>query len=130
METSAIYNFNFISGVISMQAKSYESVFYCAYQIDECLEEPSPIADREVQKLLPVIAERKKNFIGFIDEYGVVLQFYIDDIDKIWVEIPYPKEKGSYGTHLDTDRFFSVAGKLEAPFMRYKNELGLKFRAW
>ena len=116
--------------IVSLQAESAQTVFYCAYQIDKCIEKPLSLTKIEIEKIIPSIAEGKSNFIGFIDEQAIIFQFYVDEIDKIWVEIPYPKEKGSYGIHINTAEFYSLIKELRPPFIQYKSKLGLKFKAW
>ena len=116
--------------VISMNSYSFEKVFYCAYQIDDCVETPSPITKVIIEDLLPIIANGEKNFIGFVDSNDTTFQFYVDDVNKILVEIPVTKEKGSYSKHINEEEFYKLISTLKEPFIDYKKNLGLEYVAW
>lgn len=114
----------------SRHAYSYEPVFYCAYQVDTCIESPAKLPAEEVERLLPLVTAGKENFIGFTDPDGVILQFFVDDIDLNWVEIPSPADKGSFGRHMTGNQVIELIRKIQPPFNRYKTSLGLEFHPW
>ena len=72
----------------------------------------------------------KNNFIGLIDADGTTLQFFVDAINEIWMEIPAPSEKGSYGKQIKEAEMRSIIRNLEAPYLTYKKTLNLNFLAW
>ena len=110
----------------------YDRVFYCTYQNDECVESSNPIQvdGSEIGELLERVGRMKTNFVGFVDEDGTALQFFVDDIDEIWVEIPIPSQKGSYGAKIDQSQMQEIVQDLAAPFIDYKTKLDMSFEAW
>ncbi len=76
------------------------------------------------------VSEIENNFIGFTDKYGTTIQFYVDDIDKIKVEIPIPAEGGSYGSEIKKTDMVAIIKTLREPYIKYKKSLNLKFLAW
>lgn len=119
-------------GFFSLHAHAYEKVFYSIYQMDK--EVPSnqaaPIAKGKITTLLNNVSKGEKNFIGFIDNDDVTIQFYVDTLDKIWIEIPFPSEKGSYGKHVSVSEMHQIVSTLSPPYHQYKSKLNLHFEAW
>lgn len=111
---------------------TYEALFYSIYQDDDCIEPSGPV-DISIEKIM-AIAERvcigKKNFIGFEDNEGTTIQFYVDEVDKIWMEIPVANENGSYGKHISQQEFLSFIKSMKKPYIKYKSSLYLKFKKW
>ena len=103
---------------------------YCLYQHDDCRDEPIEIDRDAVDTIAAQLLGQSKNFMGFTDSHGTVLQFYVDGPGKIWVEIPAPKERGSYGTHIGREQFLEIIEQLAEPYAEYQTELGLKFEKW
>jgi len=110
----------------------YLEVFYCAYQVGNCAETEKPVKldTTEISELIVLVVKEKENFIGFTDSNGTILQFYVDDINVIWVEVPYPKRKGSYGTLIDIKGMQEIVGSLKQPYLSYKTQLGMEFYSW
>ena len=110
----------------------YARVFYCVYQADDCISGDTPVAlDRDATlALVERVLAREDNFIGFVDEADTTLQFYVDEAGKIWVEIPDVAERGSHGRHIDPTAVRSTIGDLSTPLSKYRERLGLEFRAW
>lgn len=125
--------FTLILGIImAMNSQVYEKVFYCTYQTDECIESSNPVRLEEngLTELLERVGAIEKNFIGFTDEDGITLQFYIDAIDDIWMEIPVQSELGSYGIQINESKMKDIVKNLEAPYFNYKTKFNMSFRAW
>jgi hypothetical protein len=122
----------FFGVIIAVNSYAYENVFYCTYQSDKCVASSDPvrIEESEIIQLLEQVGAMEKNFIGFTDEDGTTLQFYVDAIDDIWVEIPVPAEQGSYGTQIKESDMQAIVRDLKAPYINYKTKLNLSFRAW
>ena len=111
---------------------NYLEVFYCARQIGNCVETETPVEldTNEISELIVLVVKEKANFIGFTDLNGTILQFIVEDINVIWVEIPYPKGKGSYGTRIDINDMQEIVGSLKQPYLSYKTQLGMEFYPW
>lgn len=114
------------------QAYEYKGVFYCVYQSEECVESSAPInVDKtKINKLLERVLERQKNFIGFVDDSGTTLQFYVDELDKVWVEVPSPADKGGFGKHLSNREVRMLIKALKPPYLEYINTLNLQLEKW
>lgn len=117
---------------MAINSCAYENVFYCTYQNEECVESSDPviIEKRRMIELLERVGAVEKNFIGFIDKDGTTLQFYVDAINDVCMEIPTPFEKGSYSKQISEAQMQSIVKNLETPYISYKSSLNLKFRAW
>jgi len=123
----------FILGItIGQNSIAFDRVFYCIYQDDLCIKshEPVKIDKPDINGLLNRVSVGEQNFIGFVDEDGVVIQFYVDAPDNIWIEIPSPEEKGSYGKQIHYREMKSIVKDLKPPYMRYIERLDLIFGAW
>lgn len=117
---------------IAINAHAYENVFYCTYQIGECTKNSALVRvdEAEMEELLERVGAMKENFIGFIDTDGTVFQFFVDNVDNIWVEIPIPAKKGSFGKQIKKVEMQSIIRNLEPPYIAYKKRLSLTFGAW
>ena len=126
------FSIYFLLAALAFNAHAYESVFYCTYQNDDCVDFDKTISvdKTEIEALLQRVAAVETNFIGFVDPEGTTIQFYVDAINDIWVEIPFPAEQGSYGKHIDENEFTAIVKSLKSPYIIYKESLNLKFRAW
>jgi hypothetical protein len=107
-------------------------VFYCVHQKKECVapEHPAPMSRDAAVNLMKTAAAEKDAFLGFVDSRDVTLQFYTRQPHKIWVEIPAPEKKGSYGALLTEEKALAVIQNLSGDLARQKTALGLKFEAW
>lgn len=110
----------------------YEKVFYCIYQSDRNVDsnQPVPISKEEMVETLELVGGCEKNYIGFIDSDNVTLQFYVDEINKIWIEIPVVEDQGSYGKHISEKEMIDIVNTLESSFLIYKSKLNLELRKW
>jgi hypothetical protein len=107
-------------------------VFYCVHQKKECVspEHPAPMSRDATVSLMKTAATEKDAFVGFVDSKDVTLQFYTRQPHKIWVEIPAPEKKGSYGALLSEEKALAVIRDLSGDLAPQKAALGLKFEAW
>jgi hypothetical protein len=122
----------FFGVVMATNSYAYESVFYCTYQSEECVESNDPISidKSSMIELIERVGAMEKNFIGFIDKNGTTIQFYVDAINEIWVEIPTPSEQGSYGKQINASEMLAIVKELKEPYVNYKEKLRLEFRSW
>lgn len=107
-------------------------VFYCIYQNKKAVDHDEPISVMgiEIPELIEEVTSMKENFIGFVDKDETSLQFFIDDLDEIWMEIPIPAEKCSYGTYIDRKSMQEIVQNLKAPFIDYKEKFNLDPQPW
>ncbi len=107
-------------------------VFYCVHQKKECVSpDHSAAMSRDAAvNLMKTAATEKGAFLGFVDSKDVTLQFYTRQPHKIWVEIPAPEKKGSYGALLTEEKALAVIRDLSGDLESQKATLGLKFEAW
>jgi hypothetical protein len=110
----------------------YENVFYGTYQNDEHVDysDSVMIEKARIIELLDRVGAMKNNFIGFTDNEGTTIQFYVVDLDDICVEIPIEKEKGSYSKQISEAEMHSIVQNLKTPYIIYKSSLCLAFQEW
>lgn len=70
-----------------------------------------------------------RDFIGFIDSDGVTLQFMYEESGSVWVEVPMPAEKGSYGKSISLHDVTSVVAAMPEKFDK-ECLPGLEFQSW
>jgi hypothetical protein len=107
-------------------------VFYCVHQKKECVSPDHPVSmprDTAVS-LMKTAATEKGAFLGFTDSKDVTLQLYTEQPHRIWVEIPAPEKKGSYGARLTEEKALALIRDLSGDLELQKAALGLKFQAW
>ena len=111
---------------------AYENVFYCTYQTETCVESSAGLSvnKSEIAELVERVGVGQENFIGFVDSHGTTIQFFVDGIDDILLEVPIPDEKGSYGKKINMAEMKSIVGDLESPYLNYIKSLKLVFSAW
>ena len=107
-------------------------LFYCIHSERPCKETTQPISVSRGDALL--FARRallaKDDFVGFIDHQDTTLQFYVEHIDSILVDMPMPELKGSYATRLNRAQALKLIAGLSSPLSRYRSDLKLKFAKW
>ena len=113
-------------------ADTIDKYFYCIYQEDNHIDPTGPISlkPHEIMDLAFRVSEGKNNFIGFEDGKGDTIQFYTQELNQIWVDIPSAKENGSYGKLVNNDEFYDIIMKLKKPYKKYISTLNLEFQAW
>ena len=107
----------------------YQAFYYC----EQTNEYVSPEDACEMD--LALAQERALNylqgdddFFGLIDESGTTLQF-AKTSDSIWMEIPVPAERGSYGKHISLAEVSPLIGALPA-FIVLSDFSEMEFHLW
>ncbi|MCB9616915.1 MAG: hypothetical protein H6722_31150 [Sandaracinus sp.] len=104
-------------------------VFYCFYGTGETVTEPRPTDAADLVGYVDRLTH-DRDFVGVVDDGGTTLQvMYEADDDRYWVEIPVPKEGGSYGRHLDHTALRALFMQLPERFEPGAFD-GLRFEAW
>jgi hypothetical protein len=94
--------------------------FYSLYENDLHVSSQRPRAVEPDVLFYEVFAQmgHDGDFLGIVDDSGAVLQIaYEKSSDMYWVEIPTPKEKGSFGYWLTFDRTSDVLRGLPSAFV-------------
>jgi len=107
-------------------------LFYCIHSEHNCVDPSAAIPSNNENAL--AVAEKalssKDDFVGFTDVHETTLQFYVDGADSIWVDMPVPERKGSYGVHTNRAKALQIISRLSPPLSRYRSELHLEFKEW
>jgi len=106
------------------------SVFYQSYSLDEGVD-PSAAVRMSVEEILeamPRLLLENGDFFGIVEQSGVRLQFMRGNCGRVWMEIPVPKEQGSYGKHSTIERVLETVANLP-PSLDSLRE-GLTFQSW
>jgi hypothetical protein len=108
------------------------NVFYCIYEQDVSVDGKAPVQLplEQVLEIARGVVAGEGNFIGFVDEAGTTLQFAPLDDGTIWMEIPAPSERGSYGKSIGQNEFFVLLSRLQEPYQQLVKWLGLEFSTW
>jgi hypothetical protein len=116
----------------SADDKGRLQLFYCIHSEHNCVSPSAPVPAEHAMAL--AIAEKalssKDDFVGFIDADETTLQFLVDGTDSVWVDLPAPELKGSYGVHTNRVRALQIISRLSPPLSRYRAELKLEFAKW
>ena len=105
--------------------------FYCCYSTDDWIDAPDArvIDGDSALAIAQRVLREPMDFIGFVDENGVTLQFFIEDSGLVWIEVPIPEDEGSYGKTVTLREANSVIESLPSAFG--KDCLpGLDYEAW
>lgn len=121
-----------VATALGADASHNYKVFYCVHHKAECVssENPKTMSRQDALAVMKTVVAEKDAFLGFVDSKDVTLQFYAQEPHKIWVEIPTPEMKGSFGTLLSEPKALDVVRNLSGDFEGEKKALGLKFQAW
>ena len=107
-------------------------LFYCIHSEHNCVDPSAAVPTSRAKAL--AIAEKalssKDDFVGFTDVHETTLQFYVEDADSVWVDMPVPERKGSYGVHTNRAKALQIISRLSPPLSRYRAELHLEFKEW
>jgi len=87
------------------------------------------ITQNELKNFAFNILRNKDDFFGLVDAEDNTLQFMVEDTNKIWMEIPTPTKKGSYGKHINVDEFSVLIDNLK-PFFRIEDFTNMEFVSW
>ena len=107
-------------------------LFYCIHSERNCVDPSAAIPSNRAKAL--AVAEKalssKDDFVGFTDVHETTLQFYVDGADSVWVDMPVPERKGSYGVHTNRAKALQIISRVSPPLSRYRSELHLEFKEW
>jgi hypothetical protein len=95
----------------------YRMFYNCHSSGDRVDSADAIIAEKDtVIDVAPQILRKSDDFFGVIDSEGRTLQFMREVGDLVWMEIPTPKENGSYGCHIAISDLEMVLISLPATF--------------
>ena len=104
--------------------------FYCCYQTNEVVS-PEEACEMDLgiagDRILELL-QGDDDFFGLIDDRDTTLQF-LRNGDSIWMEIPIPDKKGSYGKYIP----LAEAGPLIAalpPHIDLNDFSEMRFQSW
>ncbi len=107
-------------------------VFYCFYGSKEEVSNNLPLSlepSEVVSRLLPKLSS-DSDFLGIVDSNGVTVQFMLHKAEnRVWMEIPVPQERGSYGAYLPPEELRSIIEGLSGQF-HLRHFPMLKFQSW
>jgi hypothetical protein len=107
-------------------------MFYCIHSEHDCVSPSAAVPSNHAKAL--AVAEKafssKDDFVGFTDVHETTLQFYVEEVDSVWVDMPVPERKGSYGMHTSRAKALQIISRLSPPLSRYRSELHLEFKEW
>ena len=116
---------------MSFAAEGVFRVRWAMYEEQEYIADPVEIPAQNVPHLARVVlADNVGNFIGFVDESNVTIQFMLVAPGRVEIDIPEPASQGSFQLRVDSAKAFEVIDDLSPPFSRYKELLGLKYQTW
>lgn len=90
---------------------------------------PVMIDKEKAVRVVQEILREPGDFIGFVDSSGMIIEFNYDESGEVWVEIPYPDEKRSYGKLISKNDLESFIEKLPKDFTK-KCIPGAEIREW
>lgn len=104
--------------------------FYCCYSTDEVVspEDACDMALSLARQRAPELLQGDDDFFGLIDEFGTTLQFARSG-DTIWMEIPVPAKRGSYGKYIPCTEVGPLIGNLP-PHIDLNEFSEMKFQPW
>jgi hypothetical protein len=116
----------------SAAPESHLKFFYCIHAERPCKETTPevPVSSGHPMEVARRAFVKTGDFIGFTDARDVTLQFKLEEADSVLVDLPDPKLKGSYQTHLKRAQALKLIDGLSPPLDRYRDELKLKFAKW
>ncbi len=83
---------------------TYRTFYHRAATDDTVESDDAQFMDRDtVIATAMQILRDPKDFFGVIDESGTTLQFLVEDDGSVWVEVPRPSERGSYGKRIPVE---------------------------
>lgn len=107
-------------------------VFYCFYATREEVTSGLPFSlnlEEVTSRLLPKL-ESDSDFIGIVDVNGVTVQFMFHKADnRIWMEIPSPEKRGSYGKYILLSELHDEIKNLPSEFS-VSGFPEMKFQSW
>ena len=107
-------------------------IFYCCYSTDLEVSADEPLEVKNKEKVLDFaldVLREPEDFFGVIDANDMTCQFYVEESGDVWVEIPFPEKKGSYGKSIPLTGLGSVIDRLDVTFS-IEMFPGLEFQSW
>jgi hypothetical protein len=107
-------------------------VFYELYDGEHSVrsDQPKLLTKAEWMPIALMIKDADDRFFGLLDKDGTTLQFYKDNGDKIWVDVPLPHRKGSLGMSIDVRAYEVLLTRIDVPFAEFIKMLPLEFTPW
>ena len=125
-----------LSTLVSFAAAAADTIelryFYCIHAEHNCKETAGlvPVRNGNASLVARRALSTKEDFVGFVDAQDVTLQFFVEDVDSILVDMPFPNQKGSYATHLNRTQALQLNSRLSPPLAHYRTDLKLEFAKW
>lgn len=104
--------------------------FYCCHQTNEYVS-PEDACEMDLalaQERALDFLQGADDFFGLIDESGTTLQFATSG-GSIWMEIPVPAERGSYGKHISLAEVGPLIAALPA-YINLNDFAEMQFQPW
>jgi len=104
--------------------------FYCCNSTNEIVESTDAyeIELDWARNIVFDILRDDGDFFGLTDDAGVTIQFMREQ-DRVWMEIPSPKDRGSFGRHIDILEVGSAITSLPANLSPREMD-GFEFQPW
>jgi hypothetical protein len=132
LKTLALLLLSIVAASTSADYTGSLQLFYCIHSEHNCVSPSAAVPSNHAEAL--AVAEKalssKDDFVGFTDVHETTLQFYVDGADSVWVDMPVPERKGSYGMHTNRAKALQIISRLSPPLSRYRSELHLEFKEW
>lgn len=106
-------------------------VFYSDYgrEVHVPSNEPVRMDLASLLNLMDQVLVAPDNFLGVVDGRNHTLQFLVNPEQTIWMEIPIPEQKGSYGKDASLEDCKLAVEQSQGSFSVDKIA-GLKFQSW
>jgi hypothetical protein len=107
------------------------NVFYCCHATGEEVpsSRPIPIDRDQAIDIAKAMLKAPKDFVGFTDKNDSTLQFVVEEAGSVWMEVPAPAERGSFGKSIAMHELDSVIGSMPMEF-GVGCVPGMEFRPW
>lgn len=104
--------------------------FFGETQEEVTSELPRALKPKEIARELAPRMVSDADFLGIVDRNGATLQFMYERArDRVWMEIPVPERRGSYGTYLWPGELRARIESLPEAFSLSAFS-GLRFQSW
>jgi hypothetical protein len=87
------------------------------------------VTKEEILHSMDCVLHMPDNFLGIVDKYENTLQFAVNKDRSIHIEIPSPKELGSYGKEISLEEALNTVRNL-GEIITCETIGGLKFQKW
>ena len=105
--------------------------FYCRNATSDSIEGGSaePVDRYSSVSTALQILQDPGDFYGIVDDREVTLQFMVEPEGDVWVEVPCPQERGSYGRRISFSEIEPILLSLSGALSKDCIE-GLEFISW